>query len=165
MGKHHPELHCRLFTIEPIALPQAMLQTMCRWLSQLVGGYTCLGKQQPPAQDTAGSHNTLLLLNRVQSREHRPATSCTPGQQGPWFSQPRGTSSSHRQMLHGQGNAARRMKAGSWPCAAALQLLFALHRKGFLTGLNFRAQHACCRNALCPQQCGCQATSTVRCRH
>lgn len=140
MGKHHPELHCRLFTIEPVALPQAMLQTMCTWLSQLVGGYTCLGKQQPPAQDAAGSHTTLLLLSCTQSRERCPPTSCIPGQQGLWFSQPRGTSSLHGQMLHGQGNAARRMKGGSWPCAAALQLFFALHRKGFLTGLNFRAQ-------------------------
>lgn len=56
-----------------------------------------------------------------------------------------GTSNLHRQTLHVQGNAARRMRGWGWPRVAGLQRhppLFALRRKGLLTGLNFRAQRA-----------------------
>lgn len=151
MGAHHPQLHCQLFTMETGALPQVMPQTTCRHLSQLAGDYTCLGKQDhcwKPYHTLASEQRSVqggIILPPVPpaapaSRAHSSA-SPTARAAGSW----------HGKMLHLQANAAPRTEGCSWPCAAAPQrhqLLLLLHRKGFLTGLNFRAWHASHRNAL-----------------
>lgn len=148
MGKHHTQLHCQLFAMGMAAVPQAMPHTTGRQLSQLAGELHPPGKAAAP---TAGPLLEATPYPRFRAAlgagRHRPAagTTGTPvttgeaAQPALWHPQP------------ARANAARarkrspKMEGCGWPCAAAPQwhqLLLVLHRKGFLTGLNSRAQRA-----------------------
>jgi len=103
----------------------------------------------PHRRTAAGSHIAPSLPSHAQKREACCSATFTHlhpwDRRGSWLEQPYGTSSLRGQTLHVQGNAARRMKGWGWPRAAGPQrhqLLFALHRKGRLTGHNFREQCA-----------------------
>lgn len=67
--EHHPQLH----TVGVAALSQAMPQTTCRQLSQLVLTTPAWESSSPHRRATAGCHSTLLLPSRAQSREAPPA--------------------------------------------------------------------------------------------